>query len=194
MRIITGKFKSRRLISPPTASTRPTSDRARESIFNIINILDNDFLQEAVVLDAFAGSGALGLEALSRGARHVTFMERNPQTAQIIKENIAAFQSESQCTLIIGDVTKPPKAPHPMNLVFLDPPYDQLIEEACLTVLHNQGWINEKSLIILETSAKRELKLPPNAAVIDQRRYGAALISFCYHKCGDLKRDGMGDQ
>jgi 16S rRNA G966 N2-methylase RsmD len=73
--------------------------------------------------------------------------------------------------------------------VFLDPPYDQLIEETCLIALHTQGWIDEQTLIVLETSAKRELKLPPNTSLIDQRRYGAALVSFCY-----LKHDDRDDQ
>jgi 16S rRNA (guanine966-N2)-methyltransferase len=178
MRIISGKFRSRKLFSPPTASTRPTSDRARESIFNIINSLSDGFFTGASVLDAFAGSGTLGLEALSRGADHVTFMEKDPQTARTIKENIANLSVESQCTVIVGDATKLPKAFQPMKLVFLDPPYDQIVGETIIPTLHNQGWLNVQTLIVLETSAKRVVNLPPHVTIIDQRRYGAALISF----------------
>jgi 16S rRNA (guanine966-N2)-methyltransferase len=178
MRIIAGKYKSRRLISPPTSSTRPTSDRARESIFNIIKSLKPEIYEGAYVLDAFAGSGALGLEALSRGASQVTFMEKNPQTAQTIKANIAHLSAESQCTIMITDATKPPKTLSSMTLVFLDPPYDQIVEDICLEALLQQGWIDNETLIILETSTKREVKLPQNAALIDQRRYGAALVSL----------------
>jgi 16S rRNA (guanine966-N2)-methyltransferase len=178
MRIISGKFKSLKLISPPTSSTRPTSDRAREAIFNIINSLQVDALQGARVLDAFAGTGALGLEALSRGASHIVFMESNPLTARTIKENCVKMRADAQCTIIIGDATKPPKSPQPMNLVFLDPPYDQRLEEDCIQALKNQGWVNTQTLIVLEISAKMAPQLPPEVNIIDQRRYGAALISF----------------
>jgi 16S rRNA (guanine966-N2)-methyltransferase len=178
MRIIAGKFRSRQLLSPPSTITRPTADRARESIFNIINNLGGCKIEDATVLDAFAGSGALGLEALSRGAAHVTFLEKNLQAINILKENIASLDISSQCSVIQGDATRPPKAPHPMKLMFLDPPYDQTIEEPCLMGLQHQGWINSETLIVLETSTKRALNLPTKAALIDQRRYGAALISF----------------
>jgi 16S rRNA (guanine966-N2)-methyltransferase len=178
MRIIAGKFRSRKLLSPLPTITRPTADRARESIFNIINSLNGFKLEDATVLDVFAGSGGLGLEALSRGAAHVTFLEKNPHALTILKQNIACLGVSSQCSVVVGDATRPPEASHPVNLVFLDPPYDQAIEEPCLTALHNRSWINAETLIILETSAKRALNLPTNTALIDQRRYGAALISF----------------
>lgn len=178
MRIISGKYKSRKLIPPLTNATRPTSDRARESIFNIISNLKPDFMNGAIVLDAFAGSGALGLEALSRGASHIIFMEKNHQTAQIIRKNVNNFMAESQCIIIVGDATKPPKANQPMTLIFLDPPYDQIVEDICLEALFKLGWINEETLIILETSIKREIKIPSFAKVIDQRRYGAAMVSL----------------
>lgn len=178
MRIIAGKFKSRKLVSPPTDSTRPTSDRARESIFNIINSLGSHHLAGAFVLDGFAGSGGLGLEALSRGAAHVIFMEKNLLTARTIHENIANLGVESQCIVIVADATQPPKAPQPMTLIFLDPPYDQHVEDTILLALHHQGWVNAQTLIVLETSTKRPLNLPQNISLIDQRRYGAALISF----------------
>lgn len=185
MRIIAGKFRSRKLLSPPSTTTRPTSDRARESIFNIINSLNKDKLEDTLVLDAFAGSGALGLEALSRGAAHITFLEKNPHAIHTLKENIALLGISPQCSVITGDTTKPPKAPYPMDLVFLDPPYDQILEEPCLIALHDQGWINSETLIVLETSAKRALSLPTTGALIDQRRYGAALVSFLAYSGDD---------
>lgn len=178
MRIIAGKFRSRRLLAPSTPTTRPTSDRARESIFNMISALEGNSLDGAPILDAFAGSGALGLEALSRGGGHVTFLEQDPRAVGVLKENIANLRVESLCTVITGDATKPPKAGQPVNFIFLDPPYDQMIEGSCLTALRNQGWIQSHTLVILETSAKRALSLPPGVALINQRRYGAALVSF----------------
>lgn len=180
MRIIAGKYKNHGILSPPTPATRPTSDRARESIFNIINSLDRDLLVGGFVLDAFAGSGALGLEALSRGASQVTFMESNPKSFQTLQANIAKLKAESHCKPLLVDVLKPPRAPQPMNIVFLDPPYDQRVETPCLGALNAQGWIDAKTLIILEISSKRELNLPLTVNLIDQRRYGAALISFLY--------------
>lgn len=177
MRIIAGKFRRRTLLPPP-ATTRPTSDRARESIFNIIHSLGNNIIEGTFVLDAFAGSGALGLEALSRGAAHATFLEKSPQAVHTLKENITNLGIAPQCAVIMGDATRPPQAPQPMNLVFLDPPYAEVVEDSCLTALYNQGWIQPQTLIVLETSAKRALNLPSSATLIDQRRYGAALVSF----------------
>jgi 16S rRNA (guanine966-N2)-methyltransferase len=189
MRIISGKFRHRKLLPPPP-TTRPTSDRARESIFNIIYSLGTTTIEGTSVLDAFAGSGALGFEALSRGAAHVTFLEKNPQTAHILKENIANLDVTSRCSLIVGDAITPPKALHPVSFIFLDPPYDQVLETPCLIALQNQSWIEAKTLIILETSAKRALSLPSNATLIDQRRYGAALISFLKVGNNDATPDG----
>lgn len=183
MRIIAGKFRSRKLMAPPSAFTRPTSDRARESIFNILHSLNSSLLEGAHVLDAFAGSGALGLEALSRGASHVTFLEKNMAAVRILKENVMALDALPQCSVSVGDATRPPQAPQPANLIFLDPPYDQMIEEMCLKALADQGWIHPQTLIVLETSAKRELNLPPEATLIDQRRYGAAQVSFLNLLC-----------
>lgn len=177
MRIISGKFRRRALLSPPLV-TRPTSDRTRESIFNILYSLDRDLLEGALVLDAFAGSGALGLEALSRGAAHVTFWEKNTDVIRTLKENIAALGVMSHCSVRMGDAMTPPKALYPATLVFLDPPYDQALEMPCLAALSTQGWIQPQTLIVLETSAKRALNLPQNATLIHQRRSGAALVSF----------------
>ncbi|MBM3468883.1 MAG: 16S rRNA (guanine(966)-N(2))-methyltransferase RsmD [Alphaproteobacteria bacterium] len=177
MRIIAGKFRGRKLNAPPFEVARPTSDRTRESIFNIINSYDRYLLDQAHVLDAFAGSGALGLEALSRGALNVTFMEKDPRVLRVLKENISLLQVSTQCTLIKGDATKPQQAPHPMNLVFLDPPYAQTLESLCLLDLQERGWISSQTLIVLETSP-RALTLPTDTRIIDQRQYGAAQISF----------------
>lgn len=179
MRIIGGKFRKRKLIMPPASLTRPTSDRTREAVFNILNSLNEGMGNDTLVLDAFAGSGALGLEALSRGAAHVTFMENNSQVTQVLKQNIASLQVEASCTLILADTTHPPKSPCPMGLIFLDPPYRQRLEASCLNALQTQGWIGKDTLIILETSSKQSPHIPEDFHLMDQRRYGAALVSFC---------------
>lgn len=180
MRIIAGEYRRRTLRLPPPCLTRPTSDRAREAIFNIIYSLDDKIFKNSFVLDAFAGSGALGLEALSRGASQVTFFEKNPQAMRILKSNIATLQVETHCSVFLRDAIKPPKASNPMNLVFLDPPYGQNLEIPCLKALQAQGWIHGDTLIVLETSSKDPACLPntPQISLIGQRSYGAALISF----------------
>lgn len=176
MRIIAGKFRRRQLLPPPP-EVRPTLGRVRESIFHIIHSLGIS-LEGICVLDAFAGSGALGFEALSRGAAHVTFLENNPHVAHVLKENATRLKVVSSCSVIMGDATKPPQASQAATLIFLDPPYDQILETPCLTALHHQGWIQPHTLVVLETPAKRALSLPSATQLIQQRRYGLALISF----------------
>ena len=176
MHIIAGEFRSRKLLLPPATATRPTSGRARGAIFNIIQSLGKEFIQQALVLDAFAGSGALGLEALSRGAAKATFIESNPGVIKILRQNILNLQVSPRCSVIQADASLPPKASHPVQLVFLDPPYGQGLEMPCLSALHKLGWISPQSLIILETS--KEPAPTPEFIITDQRRYGAAVISF----------------
>jgi 16S rRNA (guanine966-N2)-methyltransferase len=178
MRIIGGKFRSRKLSIPSHPLTRPTSDRTREAIFNILNSLEGGINADTLVLDAFAGSGALGLEALSRGAAHATFIERDPQAMKVVKQNVSTLQVNASCTLILADATHPPFAPLPMGLIFLDPPYRQNLEGPCLNALQAKGWIGKHTIIILETWSKQPLPAPDGFYLVDQRRYGGALISF----------------
>src|SRR4051812_48822879 len=174
MRIVSGIFRSRKLLLPPPSTTRPTSGRMREAIFNIIFSLNPELLKGAYVLDAFAGSGALGLEALSRGATQVSFLENNAQAIHALKHNITSLSVEKSCSVIVGDATKPPLAPHTADLIFLDPPYDQNLEGRCLQTLLQQGWIDAKTLIVLETSSKTTPQIPEGFTLLDQRVYGAA--------------------
>ena len=178
MRIIGGKFRSRNLLAPPASLTRPTADRTREAVFNILHSLMGGTCSGITVLDAFAGSGALGLEALSRGAAHATFMENNPQVMGILQQNIATLQVKASCTPLLADATRPPEAPCPVGLVFLDPPYRQGLEASCLDALQAHGWIGKDTLSILETTSRQVPSIPEGFRLIDQRRYGAALISF----------------
>jgi 16S rRNA (guanine966-N2)-methyltransferase len=158
VRIIGGKFRKRNLLVPPASLTRPTSDRTREAIFNILNSLNGGIDADTLILDAFAGSGALGLEALSRGATHVTFIENNPQVMQVLKHNITTLQADASCTLILANAVHPPKASCSMGMIFLDPPYRQELESVCLDALQTQGWIGNDTLIILETSSRQPPK------------------------------------
>jgi 16S rRNA (guanine(966)-N(2))-methyltransferase RsmD len=120
MRVIAGEFRSRRLKSTPGLSTRPTPDRLRESLFNILAPV----IEGALFLDAYAGTGAVGIEALSRGARHAWFLERNRAAIEVIRENLGALGLQGRATVVTGPVLLT-IARHPAGIVFLDPPYEQ---------------------------------------------------------------------
>jgi 16S rRNA (guanine966-N2)-methyltransferase len=120
MRVIAGEFRSRRLKSIPGLSTRPTPDRLRESLFNILG----PRIEGEVFLDAYAGTGAVGIEALSRGARHTWFLERNRSAIDVIRENLGSLGLHARATIVPGPVLLT-IARYPAGLVFLDPPYEQ---------------------------------------------------------------------
>jgi 16S rRNA (guanine(966)-N(2))-methyltransferase RsmD len=126
MRIIAGEFRSRRLKSLPGDATRPTSDRLRETIFDILQTR----IEGAVFVDAYAGTGAVGIEALSRGARHVFFLEKNRAALDAIRENLASLKAERRATVYAGAVLVTLARCHTADIVFLDPPYDQEREYA----------------------------------------------------------------
>jgi len=179
MRIISGKCRGRKLAAPTGMATRPTSDRVRESIFNIISRRT----EGARVLDLFAGTGALGMEALSRNARSAIFVDKSPEACAIIKKNISLCRFENLSTVLCQDITQRvvPQLPgkNKFNLVFMDPPYQQGLIE---TIIGSKNFINlldEDALIIAEHSAMENLSLPISALDIsDQRKYGRTRISF----------------
>jgi 16S rRNA (guanine966-N2)-methyltransferase len=127
MRVIAGEFRSRRLKSIPGLATRPTPDRLREALFDILT----PRIEGAVFLDAYAGTGAVGIEALSRGARHAIFLERSRPAIEVIRQNLASLQLEPRATVIQGPVLLTLRR-HPAGIVFADPPYDLENEYAAL--------------------------------------------------------------
>jgi 16S rRNA (guanine966-N2)-methyltransferase len=163
-------------------ATRPTTDRVREAIFNILAHHDwglgRDVLDQAQVLDAFAGSGALGLEALSYGAKHVTFWERHRPALAVITDNVATLKMQDRATLRAQDALKPPLANTPCDLIFLDPPYRQDYVPRCLAALSATGWLASGSLIIAETAKQETLILPDQFIVKHQRIYGDTAMHF----------------
>jgi 16S rRNA (guanine966-N2)-methyltransferase len=120
LRIIAGALKGRRILPPAGPGLRPTSDRLRETLFAVLD----DLVRDARVLDAFAGTGALGLEALSRGARQVTFVERDPRALKVLEANVNGLGAANACAIIRGDFLRARVAGAPFDLVLLDPPYD----------------------------------------------------------------------
>lgn len=179
MRIVAGRHRGRTLLVPPGTNVRPTSDRARESLFNILQ--SRQPLADAVFLDLFAGSGAVGLEALSRGAGRAVFFEQASISLSALKQNIAALREEARSTVVPGDASKAgprPAALPPADLVFLDPPYHSGLIPPALTALLGGGWLAEDAVIVAEVAAKEELLPPQGFLAKDERRYGAAKFVF----------------
>jgi 16S rRNA (guanine966-N2)-methyltransferase len=167
---------------------RPTADRTREALFNILcqgkmdwrpNKQDGDNpLAGARALDAFAGTGALGLEALSRGASFVTFMENQAAALNACQTNIEALGETAQAELLRGDVLRPPKAMAPCELVLMDPPYNQDLAPPALAALQAAGWLAPGALATVELMAKEPLTPPEGFEILNERKYGKARLVF----------------
>jgi 16S rRNA (guanine966-N2)-methyltransferase len=182
VRIVGGQFKGRALKAPDGRDTRPTSDRAREAVFNILEHADwSPGLEGARVLDLFAGSGALGFEALSRGAGFALFVETDASARGAIRDNIEALELFGVTRIHRRDATdlgpKPAGLNEPFDLVFLDPPYGKGLGERALRRLHENGWTTLDALIVYECGAD-EAPTPSGFAVLDERAYGAAKVLF----------------
>lgn len=182
MRIVAGKHKGRALIAPDGDDTRPTLGRARQSLFDILehgkfSATGESLLPGANVLEAFAGSGAFGFEALSRGAAFATLMDSS-RDAQDAQRRNAQLLGESKTTRIIGgDATRPPSGTA-QDLVFLDPPYRSGLGGKALAALTAAGWIGPETLVVVEIAAKEDLAMPDGFTVLDERRYGPAKFVF----------------
>ena len=180
MRIIGGTHRGTALAAvgkgDAGAHLRPTTDRVRESLFNVLQGgRFGDPLTGARVLDLFAGTGALGLEALSRGAAHVTFVDSGRVAQKLIKDNISKLRRQADTTLLSTDANRLP-AGTTCNLVFLDPPYGQGLGLKALTAAKVQGWIASEALIVWEESSAQIA--PAGFTGLDQRRYGDSWVSF----------------
>jgi len=183
MRIVAGNHKGRPLASPKGRDTRPTSDRTRGAVFNILEHGFNGFtLKQAHVLDVFAGTGALGLKALSRGASSATFIERGREALKCLDENIAALKVAEQTQILKADATRPPIPRQACSLIFLDPPYGKGLVPLSLAALLAKGWIAPASLCVAETGSHENETFPEGFELLDTRVYGAAKITFL--KCG----------
>ncbi|MDC9823590.1 16S rRNA (guanine(966)-N(2))-methyltransferase RsmD [Devosia sp. ZB163] len=180
MRIVAGKFRGKALLSPSDDSIRPTSDRARESVFNILASRISVHLDGLKVLDLFAGTGALGLEALSRGASSAVFVDISAEARGIIRDHIQEFGIAGIAKLLRRDATELGLAGTlgPFDLVFLDPPYGKGLGEQALVSLKSGNWLAKDATIVLEESAEVELALPEGFEVDDRREYGAAAVHF----------------
>ncbi|HTC09355.1 MAG TPA: 16S rRNA (guanine(966)-N(2))-methyltransferase RsmD [Acetobacteraceae bacterium] len=181
MRIVGGTWRGRALQAPRGATTRPTADRARQALFDMLLHAPwggRQVVDGAAVLDVFAGTGALGLEALSRGAATARFIERDAAALTALRGNVAVLQAGERCTVLAMDVlAAPPGAP--CGLVFLDPPYSQDLVPKALAHLAPRGWIAAGALIVAETARDEALPVSDRVtmSLLAERSYGAARVS-----------------
>jgi len=187
LKIVGGKHRGRTLAAPEGLATRPTSSRAREALFNILAHAKwrddgTSPLLEARVLDAFAGSGALGIEALSRGAAHATFLDNDATAIKLIGENLRKLGETTAAKVVRADVTRPPPAREGCDLAFLDPPYRSDLALPALAALGAAGWFNPGAVALVELGATEDLVPPDDFSAIDERRYGAAKIIILRRK------------
>jgi 16S rRNA (guanine966-N2)-methyltransferase len=180
MRIVGGIFRGRRLGVPAGRSTRPTTERTREALFNILGHGTDDYRapEGLLVLDLFAGSGALGFEALSRGARAVTFIENDRRAADLIIRNAQTLGVDDNVTVLRRDARKLGPASVQFDLVLMDPPYGRNLAEQSLEQLSSQHWLDNEALIVVELGADETLRPPAGYHELTRRRYGAALLVF----------------
>jgi 16S rRNA (guanine966-N2)-methyltransferase len=181
MRIVGGKFKGRNIAAPAGQATRPTSDRVREAIFNILGHgIEGFSFEGARVLDLFAGTGALGLEALSRGARFCQFVDDSAAARGLIGGNADALGVIGQCKIWRRDATKlGPCAPQPpFDLVLADPPYGKGLGHKALVSLVSGGWLAPGAVVVLEEAEKADVAEVPGLTLLDRRVYGDSQVRF----------------
>lgn len=185
MRVQAGLWRGRRLLGAADARVRPTADRAREALFNILahgldrTVSDAAPLpQGARVLDAFAGTGALGIEALSRGAARASFLDHHPDSLDLVRANLAALGGLERARLIRRDACRPGAAPEAHDLALLDPPYGSGLGAPALLALREAGWLAPGAIAVLETAAAETFAPPMGFSLLEERRYGAARLWF----------------
>lgn len=183
MRIVAGAHKGRPIQAPRGLSTRPTTDRVRESVFNkLAHAPWARPLDGARVIDLFAGSGALGLEAISRGAAFCLFVETEAAARGAIRTNVEALQLYGCTKLHRRDATdlgkKPEKMGAPFDLAFMDPPYGKGLGERALTALTAGAWLSDDALVVLEESSRSAFTPPDGWSVIDELAAGETVVRF----------------
>lgn len=178
MRIVAGAWRGRALTAPPGATTRPTAERVRQALFDMLLHAPwggRALLEGATVLDGFAGTGALGLEALSRGATLAHFIEPDAAALAALRANIAACRAGPLCRVLAADATRPPPGP-PCRLIFLDPPYAQDLVPRAAAALTTAGWVAPGAVIIGEIGKGEAL--PDLGTLLGERAHGAARIGI----------------
>lgn len=189
MRITGGQYRGRILHVPKGQDIRPTSDKVRQAIFN--SLLQYGLPQDAQVLDMFAGSGVLGLEALSRGAQFCTFIDRDAKSIQCVKQNVATLGVGAQVKTIVKDSTKlAEKALNylPANLAFLDPPYRQALVMPALDKAVKHGWLAADALCVIECEKDFKLYVPEVFSLVSRKEYGDTQVIVCRYGASPASR------
>ena len=173
MRIVGGRLRGRALAAPKSQAVRPTADRLRESVFNILQHAYGDPVSNARVLDLFAGTGALGLEAISRGATFAQFVDDGVEARALLRQNVEALGLAAITRIFRRDATKlgPVHPVEPFELAFLDPPYGNGLAEKALASARDGGWLTEDALIVVEEAVESGFKAPAEFDEIERRRY-----------------------
>jgi 16S rRNA (guanine966-N2)-methyltransferase len=180
MRIVGGRLKGRGLKGPSSNAIRPTSDRLREALFNII-AHNYESIEDARVIDLFAGTGAMAFEALSRGARFALLVDDGSEARAIIRANVEALGLGGSTRVFRRDARKLGSAPpgQRYTLAFLDPPYDKGLAEPALVSLRDGQWLASGALVLIEEMAQADLILPDGYDFIETRTYGDTQVTFC---------------
>jgi 16S rRNA (guanine966-N2)-methyltransferase len=173
MRIVGGRLRGRALTAPKSQAIRPTADRLRESLFNILMHAYGDPVSGARVLDLFAGTGALGLEAMSRGAAFALFIDDGAEARALLRQNVEALGLAAVTKIFRRDATKLGVAHpvEPFSLVFLDPPYGKGLVERALASARAGGWLTDDTLIVVEESVEAKFAAPEGFEEIERRQY-----------------------
>lgn len=181
MRVVGGDLRGRPLVAPRSDAIRPTTDRTREAVFNIIAHSYPGRLEGARVLDLFAGTGALGIEALSRGAAHCLFVEESAEGRGLIRTNVETMGLQGRTKIFRRDATTLGEVGtiQPFDIVFADPPYGKGLGERALAAALAGGWLRDKAFVVVEEAASSPFQ-PPAGLVLAQRRdYGDTTVAFC---------------
>jgi 16S rRNA (guanine966-N2)-methyltransferase len=184
MRIVGGRLRGRALVAPTSNAVRPTADRLREALFNILAHAYGDPVTGARVLDLFAGTGALGLEALSRGAAFALFVDDGAQARALMRENVAALGLGGVSKIFRRDATRLGAA-HPLDpfsLAFLDPPYGHGLAEQALASAHAGGWLAPDALVVVEEAAKAGVVAPVGFDELERRVYDDTALIVLRHR------------
>lgn len=173
MRVVGGRLRGRNLASPASRDIRPTADRLRESLFNILIHAYGDPITEARVLDLFAGTGALGMEAISRGAKFALFVDNGAEARALMRDNVESLGLGGVTKVYRRDATNlgPAHPLEPFSLVFLDPPYGKGFGEKALASLRNGGWLTPAALLVVEEARAAGFKAPEGFVELERRAY-----------------------
>jgi 16S rRNA (guanine966-N2)-methyltransferase len=173
MRVVGGRLRSRLLAGPKSISVRPTTDRMREALFNVLAHSYADPITGARVLDLFAGTGALGIEAISRGAAYALFVDEGVEARALLRDNVETLGLGGLTRIFRRDATKlgPAYPLEPFSLVFLDPPYGKGLAEKSLISAREGGWLKPEAVIVVEEAADAEFRAPEGFEELERRRY-----------------------